>query len=56
MNYFRMPNSLTKVRSFVSIKVDGAETDRQAVISIIDSKGRILFTTTIKQSELKGSN
>ena len=56
MNYFRMPNSLTKVRSFVSIKVDGTETDRQATISIINSKGDTLFSTIVKQSELKGTN
>lgn len=56
MNYFRMPNSLTKERSFVSIKVDGAENDRRATVAIINSKGATLFTTTIKHSELKGSN
>ncbi len=55
MNYFRQPNSLVKKRSFVSVKIDGAENDRHITFAVIDSKGERQFGFTLKQSELKGS-
>ncbi len=55
MNYFRQPNSLIKKRSFVSVKIDGAENDRHITFAVIDSKGERQFNFTLKQSELKGA-
>lgn len=55
VNYFRVPNSAVKARSFVLVKIDGAENDRRASFTIIDAKGKTLWQTSVKQSELKGN-
>ncbi len=54
MNYFRQPNSLVKNRSFLNVKVDGAEHDRHITIAVIDAKGNQQYALKLKQSELKG--
>ncbi len=54
MNYFRVPNSAITVRSFMLVKIDGAENDRRISMSFINSKGEQLFNLTLKESELRG--
>lgn len=53
MNYFRVPGSSVKARSFAQVKIEGAENNRAATLSFFDSKGERLFETTIKHSDLK---
>ncbi len=53
-NYFRMPSSLVKKRSFAVVKIFGAENDRQISVSIIGTNGETLFKTSLKNSELTG--
>ena len=55
MNYFRVPNSLVKCRSYALVKIDGPENDRRITLSFFDSKGKQLFALTLKLSQLKGS-
>lgn len=53
MNYFRVPSSSTLCRSFVQIKIEGAEGSRAATITFFNSKGEAGFSTTIRESDLK---
>ncbi len=54
MNYFSVPNSVITERSFVQVKIDGNENDRIITFSFINSKGKQLFSTSLKESELRG--
>ena len=53
MNYFRVPGSTVAARSFSQIKVEGAEGSRSATVTFYDSKGRAVFSSTVKETDLR---
>ena len=52
LNYFRMPGSGITKRAFLQVKIDGTENERAISFTFIDSKGKPLFSTSIKEAEL----
>lgn len=53
MNYYRIPSSGVKKRAFGIVKIDGAENARVVTFSFVDSKGEVLFSNSVKESELR---
>ena len=53
LNYFRVPSSTVNKRGFAVIKIDGSENARAITFSFRDAKGNVLFSSTVKESELK---
>lgn len=53
MNYFRIPSSGVEKRAFGIVKIDGKEDARVVTFNFINSKGEILFSSSVKEEELK---
>ncbi len=56
MNYFRIPSSGITERAFTLVKIEGQENARTVTINFVNSKGDVLFTTNIKESDLNTFN
>lgn len=52
LNYFRMPGSGTTKRAFLMVKIDGPENGRAISFTFVDSQGKPLFTTSVKEQDL----
>ena len=52
LNYFRMPGSGITKRAFLMAKIDGPENERAISFTFVDSQGKPLFTTSVKEQEL----